>query len=153
MNPKKNSMLAIISSCIVIFILLSGCIGLFSLPGVKKVNVRPDPESGISNWMEAMNSRDVARLYDLSPDTIQRQISLEEFKKANTDNPFFLRNVTFVKYDVINKTAENDHAKIVAQLVMAQPQPGSANVTYTGIFYVFDENYQKNEWKVWATGP
>jgi len=149
---EATNIVFIFTYLLAILILFCGCIGESSLSVPRNDVSLTNPETGITNWMDAMNKHDASRLYDLSPDMIKKQISKPDFLKVNEQNGMFIDNISFVDYSVLNETQNDKRAMIKAQLVMATPHPVSGNVTYSGIFYTFDEYYEKNEWKVWATG-
>ena len=37
-------------------------------------------------WIDAFNSRDIDRIYDLAPDEIKQHVTLAQFKEENIDN-------------------------------------------------------------------
>jgi len=114
---------------------------------------RTDPESGIYNWMGAMNTRDYARLYAISPSGIKQNISFNDFRSVNEDNIFFRDNVTFIDFQVLNKTSTGNIISIEAALEASKADYLTKNVSNFVIFYGFDESYENNEWKVWARAP
>jgi hypothetical protein len=149
MKGEKRRLFPIICF-LVICILYCGCTGISSDAGFTKN--RDNPESGIVNWMAAMNYHDSGRLYNLSPQIIKKQISKTEFIKVNEENGMFIDNITFVDYTVLNRTQSNNGATLKVQMVMATPDRITGNVSYSGIFYTFNEYFENNEWKVWASG-
>lgn len=136
---------------LIICVVFSGCISENNSVFIEK-SQNTNPESGIVKWMDAMNSHNADSLYEMSPGIIKKEINKVDFLKVNEQNAMFIDNISFVDYRIINKTQYNNHATTTAELVMARPDPISGNVTYSPIFYTFNEFFEDNEWKVWATG-
>jgi hypothetical protein len=124
----------------------SGCID--SLPKTiveKPASTIPEPEAGIATWISAMNSKDIPRLYALSPSVIRSNISEKEFIRANADNLLLQPGVVFSELEILNKTSEGSRATIIEWIAMDRPGQGRIPMKFT--FRLFFEN---GEWKVWT---
>jgi hypothetical protein len=135
--------------CIASALLISGCISPSSDLFKSKKNIPPDPETGIREWMDAMNQKDVHRLYVLAPDAIKSQINERDFVRANEDNNLLKPGVEFTNYDVLNKISDGYNASISAQLTMRRPAD-DGSVFATSLFYKFALFYEDGEWKIWT---
>jgi len=149
MTGKKFYLAATALCCIIIVVLSAGCTqsSLFAKPAVLQSS---DPESGIVQWMDAMNRQDVLRLYRLAPSSVRNGVSLEEFTLINHDNVYFSRNVSFVSYEIINKTISDNTADIRAMLVTNQFPAGEEPVENIPIWFHFTLSRENGEWKVWT---
>jgi hypothetical protein len=92
-----------------------------------------------------MNSKDIPRLYALSPSIIRSNISEQDFIRANEDNLLLKPGVVFSNPEIINKTSDVSEATIKAMVVVDRPGSGSVPVFYT--FHLF---FEDGEWKVWT---
>jgi len=135
--------------CIASAMLIAGCLSPGSDLFKSKKNIRPDPETGIQDWMDAVNQKDVSRIYDLAPGAIKSQINEEDFAKANADNLFLKPGVYFTGYDVLDKTTDGYNASISAQVFMQKPDENGSIFT-TALFYKFVLIYEGEEWKIWT---
>lgn len=149
MTGNKFYLAAAALCCILLLTVSAGCTqsSLFAKPVVLPSS---DPESGIVQWMDAMNRQDVIRLYRLAPSSIRTGVSLEEFALINHDNVYFSRNVTFVSYEIINKTVSDNTADIKAMLVTNQFPAGGEPVENIPIWFHFTLTRENGEWKVWT---
>jgi hypothetical protein len=125
-------------------VLLNKKSGNFSIP-------LSDPETGIQHWIDAVNGRNIDRVYDLAPDEIKQQITLDQFKKDNINNTLLSPGFYYVNYTLIDKKQNGTYAQIVTQVFLHQ----SNNQTAFGqqdipIGYRFVLFYQHGEWKIWT---
>ena len=138
--------------CILVLVSVSGC--TTSLPGssMNKTTVSsPVPETGIEEWMDAVNHKDVNRLYTLAPDEIKQQVSYDQFVKDNKDNILFKPGWEFTNYTVLNKTVNQSDARITAMLVLQKPvSENSTLVESIPVYYTFILKYEESQWKAWT---
>jgi hypothetical protein len=110
-----------------------------------------DPETGIQMWIEAVNGRNIDRLYDLAPDEIHQQVTLSQFKEENINNIFLQSGNKFLNYSVIDKKQNGTYAQIMAQVLFHRIVNQSALITQEDpLQYKFVLNYQHGEWKIWT---
>ena len=110
----------------------------------------PDPETGLQEWMTAINAKNINRLYTLSPNQIRKQVTLDQFTKDNTENYLLKPGYVFIDYTILNKTVNQTTAIITAQLNLQVP--ASQNLNKTQIFpvsYKFFLVFEDGEWKIW----
>lgn len=126
-----------------VYILDSKNTGKFSVPST-------DPETGIQEWIDAMNQRNIDRVYDLAPDEIKNQVTPEQFKMANINNTLLTPGNSFSSYTVMDKKQNGTSARIIAQVILHIPS-NQQNTQSTDIPLVdtFALLYQHGEWKVW----
>ncbi len=109
-----------------------------------------DPETGLQNWIEAVNGRNIDRVYNLFPDEIQQQRTLNQFKEDNINNTLLRQGSYFINYTVMDKKQNGTYAQLIAQVYLHQ----SVNQTTLGpdvpIYYKFGLYYQHGEWKIWT---
>ena len=111
----------------------------------------PGPETGIEEWMDAVNHKDVNRLYTLAPDEIKQQVSYDQFVKDNKDNILFKPGWEFTNYTVLNKTVNQSDARITAMLVLQKPvSENSTLVESIPVYYTFILKYEESQWKAWT---
>ena len=140
--------------CILSFVSISGCTtSIYTQPNssAEKSSVTlPDPETGLQEWMIAINAKNINRLYTLAPNQIREQVTLDQFTKDNTENYLLKPGYVFTDYTILNKTVNNTTATITAQLNLLVPS--SQNLTQTQIFpisYKFFLVFEDGEWKIW----
>jgi hypothetical protein len=110
----------------------------------------PDPETGIQMWMKAMNLKYVDRVYDLAPDEIKEQRTLDQYKEDNLNSTFLLPDTSFTSYTVIDKKQNGTYAEIDAQVIMQLPGKQGNPSPEVPLYYKFDLFYEHGEWKVWV---
>ena len=111
----------------------------------------PDPETGITAWMDAINAHDVSALYNLAPEEIRDQISLDQFAKANVNNTLLSQDKAIVDYKILNATSNATMADIYTMIVLKQNVSANSTQTETIPIYLnFEEWYENGEWKVWT---
>ncbi len=116
----------------------------------KSTDALPDPETGLQEWMTAINAKNINRLYTLSPDQIREQVTLEQFTKDNTENYLLQPGYVFIGYTILNKTVNQTTATITAQLNLQVS--ASQNLNQTKVFpviYKFFLVFEEGEWKIW----
>lgn len=109
-----------------------------------------DSETGIQRWIDAINVRDIDRVYDLAPDEIKKQIPLAQFKKENINNTFLQPGNSFVNFTPIEKKQNATSAQIIAQVFLHMPTNKLAQGSDIAIFYKFALYYEHGEWKIWT---
>jgi hypothetical protein len=146
---RKSYKATVVLCCIILVVLSTGCTqpSLFVKPAVVPSS---DPESGIIQWMDAMNRHDVPQLYHLAPSSLRSNISLEEFSLINQNNVYFSRNVSFVSYEILNKTVSSDIVDIRATLVTDHFPAGRDLEKNIPIFFHFTLIRENGEWKIWT---
>lgn len=126
-----------------------GCTSV-SMSDFSKKSNQPDPETGIVSWINAINNKDIARVYDLEPDEFKQKISLNQFVSANKDNSFMGPNSTITGYTIVNKTNNATVANLVVVVYWQGPiSPNSTKMQTLPIYYKFEEFYEDDEWKIW----
>lgn len=133
----------ILAACLAACVLTAGCIGDSSL--FRKTSAPSEPETGITAWISAMNSKDIPRLYALSPSVIRSNISEQDFTLANAGNMLLKPGIVFSDLEILNKTSDGQRATVKAMITMDRPGEGRIPLFYT--FQLFFEN---GEWKVWT---
>jgi hypothetical protein len=117
--------------------------GKFSVPST-------DPETGIQEWIDAMNQRNIDRVYDLAPDEIKDQVTPEQFKMANINNTLLKPGNSFTSYTVIEKKQNGTSAQITAQVILhIASNQQNTHGTDVPVVDTFALLYQHGEWKVW----
>jgi len=114
---------------------------------------RPDPETGVKVWIAAVNDRDYARIYDLTPMEIRHQISRDDFIKEQEANPLLASGNSFDSYIIIQRTVSGDNSILTAQLVLATHDSGNSTSKKIPLYLKFIEHFENGEWKVWTTEP
>lgn len=149
MKTRATGHYIIITCCIILLILTTGCTQS-PLLAAKTTIPADDPEIGIVYWMDAMNRQDIIHLYKLSPSSVRNNVTLEQFARINKDNVYFVTNVTFTGYEIINKTVAGNTADISAMLVMKKPPAGAETEKFIPIWFHFTLMRENNEWKIWT---
>ena len=139
--------------CILALVSISGCMA--SLPASsmnKTIAAYSDPETGIHDWVDAVNNKDIVRLYDLEPNEIKQYVSFKQFLTVNKDNEFLSQNATLTDYEILNKTSNATAANLRVVLYWYGPvSPNSTHVETIPMFYNFEELFENGEWKVWES--
>ena len=155
-KTKKHGIYQIIGRFLIIAAILVGTIIAMGCTSPAPGNnssasiSRPDPETGLANWISAVNEKNFPRLYELAPGFIRKNLTEKEFVASNVGNPVLEPGFTFVGYEIMNKTIQGNNANIRAVLFASN---SSLNTNSTGeipIFYNFIFSYENNEWKVWT---
>jgi len=138
----KNQYLPVLLAFICIAGLVSGCIAQ-----------RPDPETGITAWISAVNNHDYNRVYDLAPEAIHEQINRSAFIFAQSDNKLLPPGNVIKGYSVIDKKVSANYAEITVQLNLHAAATQNASSEEIPVFIKFVEIFENGEWKVWTTSP
>lgn len=141
---KKNHIIFL-----VIFLLCIGAAIIFAFT----TSARPDPEKGITSWIAAVNSHDFDRVYDLSPQSVQRQVNRSAFLAVQSGNPFLAPGIIIKSYTVLNKTISGDKSNITTQLELQMPAKVNQSEQDISFYIKFVEDYENGEWHVWTTSP
>jgi len=128
--------------CVIFIILTSGC-----------VHTHPDPETGVKAWVTAVNDRNYAVVYNLAPLAIRSQMPLEDFTKAQENNPLLASGNSIESYTITNKSVSGDTAELTAQLVLVSYASGSSIPQKYILYIKFVEYFENGAWKVWTTQP
>ena len=151
MIRRKNLFSILIG--LVILVCIAGC----TTPAFEKNTTQPilvspsNPESGIQNWIDAFNARNIDLVYNMSPDEIKKQISLSDFRKANVNNSLLNPGNTFLNFTAYDKTQNGTYAQIKAQILLKiPPNPNNTNGTLVPVQYTFALFFEHGEWKVWT---
>lgn len=113
----------------------------------------PDPETGIAAWIFAVNDRDYGTVYDLMPQPKRAGISREQFIRLNQENPspFIAFGSVITDFFVLNKSIDGLNATIAAGFQSTHYSSGqNKSPTQETVYFVFEETFEENEWKVWA---
>jgi len=151
MTVKKQYPGILLAVCLAGCVLIAGCLGGSSL--FSKTSSLPEPETGINSWISAVNDRNLDRVYDLAPQSIKQQISLEEFLAAQRDNPLLAQGTVIQGFSVLNKTASGNDAAITAQITIHMPASVNRSEQDISVFLKFVEIFEDGEWHVWTTAP
>jgi hypothetical protein len=135
-----------------IFALAIGCTNIIHTNNQSQSRDFPQgaPETGIQNWINAINQKDIVRLYDLSPDEIKRELTLDQFREENSNNTLLQPGYGFVNYTVVDKKQNGTYAQIFAQVwKQYPPNPQNKLGPEVPVYYTFALFYEHNEWKIW----
>lgn len=150
-NLRKVFGLMILIAFLSVFIAIPGCVDNSTNTSFQNNVARPDPETGLDDWIFAINDKNVPRLYDLAPRQIKDQISLENFTQENKENPLLQPGVTVKKVIILNETEGGDNAMIVAGLNVTSPSASDpTGYSSMEVFWRFVLFFEENEWKVWT---
>ncbi len=141
---KKLLSVCCLACFVLVMVLAMGCLGSSANTGLTSQAGNTDPETGIGYWIKAVNEKDTARLYSLSPDYIRHNVSKKDFIALNTDNPLLKPGSQITDMEVLNKTVDNNSAAIRAMLVQSS---GNGSIP---IWYNFALSFEDGEWKVWT---
>ena len=108
-----------------------------------------DPETGVKEWIDAVNEKNIVRVYDLAPDEVKGKRTLDQFKGENTNNILFGEGNYLHNYSLLNKTQNGTYAQIIAQIFLHQ-QDNQGMDHEIPIFYKFALFYEHGEWKIWT---
>jgi hypothetical protein len=151
MTVKKQYFGILLAICLAGCVLVASCLGGSSL--FSKTRTLPEPETGITSWISAVNDRNFDRIYDLAPRSIKQQISLQEFLAAQRDNPLLAQGTVIQGFSVLNKTASGNDAAITAQITIHMPASVNRSGQDISVFLKFVEIFEDGEWHVWTTAP
>jgi hypothetical protein len=135
---------------ILIGIIAMGCMSTVAGTNPGVMSSRPDPETGIVNWMSAVNGKNLPKLYELSPGFIKKNVTEQEFIASNDGNIILEPGFKFSGYEIMNKTVQGNYANIRAVLIASNSSLTTNATTGVPIFYNFIFSYENNEWKVWT---
>ena len=98
-----------------------------------------------------MNAHDVSGLYNLAPEGIRDQVSLEQFVSANMNNTLISPDKAITGYKILNETSNATMANIKVVLLLRQNVSANSVETETIPLYLnFEEWFENGEWKVWT---
>lgn len=153
MQEKKKTSIGWFAAGFIILLLLSGSvIGLLNSKTFSGGSSGPssDPETGLQQWIAAVNGRDVNRLYDLAPDDLKEQIPLDQFKQENLNNTLFRTGYYLSNYTLLNKQQNGTSAQIDAEVSLHQPGGLESPARDIPVLYKFALFYEHGEWKIWT---
>jgi hypothetical protein len=142
MKQNQTCNLVLIFLCIGSAVIFAGCTG-----------ARPDPETGITAWITAVNNHDYDRVYDLGPREIQQQVSRSAFITAQRDNPLLAPGNLIKDYTIEKKTISENNAAITVQLILHTPAGANQSARDIALYIKFVETFENGEWKVWTAEP
>ncbi len=147
---KKYLMHGCIALGLLIMIVVCGCTATNTSVSGKSPS-QPDPETGIIAWIDGMNAHDVSGLYNLAPEGIRDQVSLEQFVSANMNNTLISPDKAITGYKILNETSNATMANIKVVLLLRQNVSANSVETETIPLYLnFEEWFENGEWKVWT---
>jgi hypothetical protein len=149
-TEKKIGACVVLAMLLFAGIIVMGCTNPLTSNNSGFQKLRPDPETGIVNWMSAVNEKNIPRLYALSPDFVRRNVTEKEFIESNVGNPILQPGFIFTNYEIINKTGEGNYARIKAILVATNSSISTNSSSGFPIFYNFILYYENGEWKAWT---
>jgi hypothetical protein len=137
---------------LILVICLIGSVYVLEHKNMEKSSVpSADPETGIKMWIDAVNQRNIDRVYDLSPDQIKQQLTLPQMKENNLNNTLLQPGFRFTDYKVVDKQQNGTNAKIAATLILQfPPSQESTEGKLVPVRYNFALFYQHGEWKIWT---
>jgi hypothetical protein len=149
---KSTQMKWVVAGLIIILIIVGSAIVILNNKNliVKTSGPSTDPETGIQNWIEAVNGRNIDRLYDLAPDEIKGQRTLDQFREDNTNNILFKQGNYLYNYTLMDKKQNGTSAQIIAEISLHQPENQGTPGQEIPIFYKFSLFYEHGEWKIWT---
>jgi hypothetical protein len=141
-----------VAGLIIILVFLGSAIVILNTKNIIAKSSVPstDPETGIQKWIEAVNGRNVDRLYDLAPDEIKEQITLAQFKEDNINNTLFRPGYYFSNYTLMDKKQNGTSAQILAGITLHQPKEQDSSGNEIPVLYKFALFYEHGEWKIWT---
>jgi hypothetical protein len=147
---KKYLMHGCMAVGLLVLIVVCGCSAV-DTSVLSKSSPQPDPETGIIAWIDAINAHDVSGLYNLAPEGIRDQVSLEQFSNANTNNTLLTQDKAITGYNILNETSNATMANIKVALLLRQNVSANSVQTETIPLYLnFEEWFENGEWKVWT---
>jgi len=131
--------------------MVCGCTIPSSDSALNKTSVSlPDPKTGVYNWADAINNKDLPRLYDLEPDFIRQNVSFDQFAGVNVGNSFISPNSTLTSVEILNETSNATTANLIVVVYWQGPiSTNSTKMQTLPIYFKVEEFYEDNEWKVW----
>jgi hypothetical protein len=152
MKEKWIKNITWIAAGLLLIALIVGCISVLGSKTTSDSLRVPltQPETGLQMWVDAMNQRNMDRLYDLSPDEIKNEVTLAKFKEDNLNNTLLQSGYDFINYSVIDRKENGTYAQITAQIWLHQPANQSSLGPEIPLLYKFALYYQHGEWKIWT---
>jgi ABC-type Fe2+-enterobactin transport system substrate-binding protein len=134
---------------IAIAVTISGCID--TTPHL----ATSDPEQAIQTWGDAVNARDYPKLYNLAPEAIKSQISLQDFTSIQQNNSFLRPGSSIAGFQVLNRTIINETTiTVTGALIIDSPASGNtSSPSEIPVYIKFLEFYENGEWRIWTTHP
>ena len=109
-----------------------------------------DSETGLQMWIDAFNSRDIDRIYDLAPDEIKQHVTLAQFKEENINNTYLQPGNSFTGYTLLDKRQNATYAQIITATRLQRSASQGNSSLETSIEYKFALYYEHGEWKIWT---
>jgi hypothetical protein len=151
MERKISTAMCCFAIGLLVLILACGCLATKPSGLSENPSLQPDPDTGLIAWMEAINTHDVTGLYNLAPEEIRDQVSLDQFEKANMNNSLMTQDKAVTGYKILNETGNATMTNIRVELLLRQNVSADSLQTETIPLYLnFEEWYEKGEWKVWT---
>ncbi len=147
---KKYLMHGCVAAGLLVLIVVCGCTAATNSVLIKNPPY-PDPETGIIAWIDAINAHDVSGLYNLAPEGIRDQVSLEQFINANTNNTLLTPDKAITGYKILNETSNATMANFKVALLLHQNVSADSVQRETIPLYLnFEEWLENGVWKVWT---
>jgi hypothetical protein len=151
MNEKRVKKIKwLVAGLLILAFIVGGIYVLSSKIPPRQLIPLTNPETGIQNWIDAVNQRNIDRVYDLAPDEIKNQVTLVQFKEENVNNTILEPGFRFTNFTVINKQQNATYAQILAQVLLLKPANQGTLGTEIPIQYRFALYHEHGEWKIWT---
>jgi hypothetical protein len=135
---------------ILAFVSISGCTATMPNTSQNVAVPNSDPQTGIQEWVDAVNNKDVARLYDLEPEGFKQGVSFSQFALLNKDNEFISPNSSLTDYKILNETSDATVANIRVMVYWhGLKSQNSSQMETVPLFFNFEESFENGEWRVW----
>jgi len=150
MKEKKDRQIKMFAAGLLVILIIGGsALILINKPGTITVP-STDPETGLQNWIEAVNARNIDRVYDLAPDEIKQQVSLDQFRKDNMNNTLLQPGEKFLNFSIYDRKQNGTYAQITAQVFLQQTPGKNSLGPEVPMQYKFALFFQHGEWKIWT---
>ena len=153
-EKKLNQSRWFVAGLLIILFIAGGFVVLLNNNNVTRGSSVPstDPEKGIQMWIDAVNEKNIDRLYNLTPDEIKQQRTLTQFKEDNINNTLLKPGYKFLNWNVMDKKQNRTYAQILASLTLLKPADQGSPDQEIPVIYKFALYYQHDEWKSWTLG-
>ncbi|MGB7992829.1 hypothetical protein [Methanoregula sp.] len=148
--PKNIVCIMALCLLIIAVVNISGCTSTVPNAATNEVVPNSDPQTGIQEWVTAVNNKDIATLYDLEPDGFKQEVSFSQFVLLNKDNEFMSPNSSLTDYKIMNETSNITDANMRVMVYWHGPNSqNSTQMETIPLFFNFEESYENGEWRVW----
>ena len=110
----------------------------------------PDPETAVAEWIDAVNVRNLNRLYLLSPAQFRKTISWNQFKTANENNSRLQPGYSYTGFSVLDKNVSGESAtmRVLIQVQQSSPENSTIMQSFSTMEH-FGFTFEDGEWKIW----